>query len=122
MHINQLADAALKGADGELESRRASWQRKAPYTTLGMLAKHAKLVSSASEGAVAPEASRYCIDALSGNGVCQAGLQIGQPTSERNTTHRLPQVLKATLIRKLYRPRLHRNGAMLEDHTRVQAG
>jgi len=34
------------------EKRRAAWQQPAPYATRGLLAKYAKLVSSASEGAV----------------------------------------------------------------------
>ncbi len=36
----------------ELEQRRRKWQQPEPYTTRGLLAKYAKLVSSASEGAV----------------------------------------------------------------------
>jgi dihydroxy-acid dehydratase len=36
----------------ELASRRARWQPPAPYATKGILAKYARLVSSASEGAV----------------------------------------------------------------------
>ncbi|MCE2425023.1 MAG: dihydroxy-acid dehydratase, partial [Pseudomonadales bacterium] len=36
----------------ELTSRRARWQRPQPYAARGTLAKYAKLVSSASEGAV----------------------------------------------------------------------
>ena len=36
----------------ELAARKARWQRPAPYATKGTLAKYAKLVSSASEGAV----------------------------------------------------------------------
>ena len=42
----------LHVADDELAARRARWQRPAPYATKGTLAKYAKLVSSASEGAV----------------------------------------------------------------------
>ncbi|MBO6557110.1 MAG: dihydroxy-acid dehydratase [Pseudomonadales bacterium] len=38
--------------DAELEKRKAAWSQPAPYATRGMLAKYAKLVSSASEGAV----------------------------------------------------------------------
>ena len=38
--------------DGELASRRASWQPPAPRYTGGILAKYAKLVSSSSVGAV----------------------------------------------------------------------
>ena len=38
--------------DDELAARKARWQRPAPYATKGTLAKYAKLVSSASEGAV----------------------------------------------------------------------
>ncbi len=41
------------GVDGaELERRRAAWQPPAPGATRGVLAKYARLVSSASEGAV----------------------------------------------------------------------
>jgi len=39
-------------SDDELEARRSRWQRPAPYATRGVLAKYARLVSSASEGAV----------------------------------------------------------------------
>ena len=39
-------------SDEVLARRRASWQRPAPYAERGTLAKYAKLVSSASEGAV----------------------------------------------------------------------
>ncbi len=39
-------------SDAELAARRQSWQPPAPYATKGILAKYAKLVSSASEGAV----------------------------------------------------------------------
>jgi dihydroxy-acid dehydratase len=35
-----------------LAERRARWQKPEPYTTSGTLAKYARLVSSASEGAV----------------------------------------------------------------------
>ena len=42
----------LHVGDDELAARRARWQRPAPYATKGTLAKYAKLVSSASEGAV----------------------------------------------------------------------
>lgn len=38
--------------DAELEKRRAAWQQPAPRYTYGVLAKYAKLVSTASEGAV----------------------------------------------------------------------
>ena len=38
--------------DDELKRRRDQWQAPAPYATRGALAKYAKLVSSASEGAV----------------------------------------------------------------------
>ena len=44
--INLEVDAA------ELSARRERWQRPAPYALHGTLAKYAKLVSSASEGAV----------------------------------------------------------------------
>jgi len=43
-------DVALD--DTELEKRRAAWQQPAPRYTHGVLAKYAKLVSTASEGAV----------------------------------------------------------------------
>jgi dihydroxy-acid dehydratase len=39
-------------SDAELAARRQSWQPPVPYATKGILAKYAKLVSSASEGAV----------------------------------------------------------------------
>ena len=42
----------LQVADAELATRKARWQRPAPYANKGTLAKYAKLVSSASEGAV----------------------------------------------------------------------
>ena len=42
----------LHVGDDELAARRARWQRPASYATKGTLAKYAKLVSSASEGAV----------------------------------------------------------------------
>ena len=50
-------DAEAKSIDvhieaTELEQRRSSWTQPAPYATRGTLAKYAKLVSSASEGAV----------------------------------------------------------------------
>ncbi|MEQ9004364.1 MAG: dihydroxy-acid dehydratase [Pseudomonadales bacterium] len=38
--------------DAELAARRQRWQRPTPYATRGVLAKYARLVSSASEGAV----------------------------------------------------------------------
>ena len=41
-----------KVSDEELERRRSQWQRPEPYASKGMLAKYARLVSSASEGAV----------------------------------------------------------------------
>jgi len=42
----------LQVSDAELAARRARWQPPAPYATSGTLAKYARLVSSASEGAV----------------------------------------------------------------------
>jgi dihydroxy-acid dehydratase len=39
-------------SEAELTARRAGWQRPAPYAISGTLAKYARLVSSASEGAV----------------------------------------------------------------------
>ena len=38
--------------DITLQQRRERWQRPAPYATRGALAKYAKLVTSATEGAV----------------------------------------------------------------------
>jgi dihydroxy-acid dehydratase len=38
--------------DDEMASRRARWRRPEPYATRGVLAKYARLVSTASEGAV----------------------------------------------------------------------
>jgi dihydroxy-acid dehydratase len=42
----------LQISDAELESRRKAWKPKAPQYTIGALAKYARLVSSASHGAV----------------------------------------------------------------------
>ena len=42
----------LQVSDADLAARRALWQKPAPYATKGILAKFARLVSSASEGAV----------------------------------------------------------------------
>lgn len=42
----------LHVSDEELAARRARWQRPADYTERGTLAKYARLVTSASEGAV----------------------------------------------------------------------
>jgi dihydroxy-acid dehydratase len=38
--------------DADIEERRAQWKPPAPRYTTGVMAKYAKLVSSASEGAV----------------------------------------------------------------------
>ena len=38
--------------DAEMKKRRSRWKQPAPYTDRGVLAKYARLVSSASEGAV----------------------------------------------------------------------
>jgi dihydroxy-acid dehydratase len=46
------AEITLHVDDAELAVRRAAWTAPAPYATRGTLAKYAKLVSSASEGAV----------------------------------------------------------------------
>jgi dihydroxy-acid dehydratase len=46
------AEITLHVDDAELATRRAAWTAPAPYATRGTLAKYAKLVSSASEGAV----------------------------------------------------------------------
>ena len=43
-------DVVLESA--ELERRRSNWKQPEPYAKRGLLAKYAKLVSSASEGAV----------------------------------------------------------------------
>lgn len=42
----------LEVDDAEIEKRRAAWRQPQPYATKGILAKYARLVSSASEGAV----------------------------------------------------------------------
>ena len=39
-------------SDAELARRRANWQQPAPRYTRGVLAKYARLVGSASEGAL----------------------------------------------------------------------
>jgi dihydroxy-acid dehydratase len=38
--------------DADLDSRRSQWKSPAPHYTTGVMAKYARLVSSASEGAV----------------------------------------------------------------------
>ena len=48
----ERAEITLHVDDIELATRRAAWTAPAPYATRGTLAKYAKLVSSASEGAV----------------------------------------------------------------------
>ena len=48
----ESAEITLHVDDTELATRRAAWTAPAPYATRGTLAKYAKLVSSASEGAV----------------------------------------------------------------------
>lgn len=45
-------EISLKVSDEEMATRRAAWQPPTPRTTRGVLAKYAKTVSSASEGAV----------------------------------------------------------------------
>jgi dihydroxy-acid dehydratase len=46
------AEITLHVADDVIAARLRQWQRPAPRYTRGVLAKYAKLVSSASEGAV----------------------------------------------------------------------
>jgi dihydroxy-acid dehydratase len=48
----EKAELTLHLSDEEIQARLANWQRPAPRYTKGVLAKYAKLVSSASEGAV----------------------------------------------------------------------
>jgi dihydroxy-acid dehydratase len=48
----EAAEISLALSDAEIAARRAQWQRPAPRYTRGVLAKYARLVSSASEGAV----------------------------------------------------------------------
>ncbi len=51
--VNAETREITLNVDGsELERRRAGWQRPEPYATKGLLAKYAKLVTTASEGAV----------------------------------------------------------------------
>jgi dihydroxy-acid dehydratase len=45
-------EISINATAEELAARRERWVRPAPYATRGILAKYAKLVSSASEGAV----------------------------------------------------------------------
>ena len=47
---NNVISVAL--GDDELAARKAKWTQPEPYATRGTLAKYAKLVSSASKGAV----------------------------------------------------------------------
>jgi len=46
------ADTRTINTDADLESRRADWKARKPSVTRGALAKYARLVSSASKGAV----------------------------------------------------------------------
>jgi dihydroxy-acid dehydratase len=48
----ETSELKLHVDEAEIEQRRSRWKRPAPYTTRGTLAKYAKLVTSASEGAV----------------------------------------------------------------------
>ncbi|NKC00271.1 MAG: dihydroxy-acid dehydratase [Pseudomonadales bacterium] len=48
----ETKELTLNISDDEMQTRKAAWQRPEPYTTTGTLAKYAKLVTSASEGAV----------------------------------------------------------------------
>ena len=51
--IDAVANAmTLHVDDAELDRRRAAWKPRPPYATRGVLAKYARLVSSASRGAV----------------------------------------------------------------------
>lgn len=45
-------EVTVELSDEQLTERRARWRQPAPYATKGVLAKYAKLVSTASEGAV----------------------------------------------------------------------
>ena len=47
-----VREVRLEVSDAELAARRARWQRPEPYADRGALAKYARLVSSASHGAV----------------------------------------------------------------------
>jgi len=48
--VNNRIDVKL--SDEEIAKRKAAWTQPAPRYTRGVLAKYAKLVSTASEGAV----------------------------------------------------------------------
>ena len=48
--VNNRIDVKL--SDAELAARKAAWKQPAPRYTRGVLAKYAKLVTTASEGAV----------------------------------------------------------------------
>ena len=48
----ELANEVVKLTDQELDKRRSEWSPPAPNYERGVLAKYAKLVSSASVGAV----------------------------------------------------------------------
>jgi dihydroxy-acid dehydratase len=48
----ETKEVTLHVDEAELAARRGRWQRPEPYTTSGILAKYARLVASASEGAV----------------------------------------------------------------------
>ncbi len=48
----ETAEITLHLSDSEIQKRRMAWKPIAPRYTRGLLAKYAKTVSSASEGAV----------------------------------------------------------------------
>ena len=48
----ETKEITLHISDEEMAKRREAWERPAPYATHGILAKYAKLVTNASEGAV----------------------------------------------------------------------
>ncbi|MEO7062228.1 MAG: dihydroxy-acid dehydratase [Dokdonella sp.] len=71
-HIVIDAGSRTLATDADLQSRRASWQAPAPKVTRGALAKYARLVGSASDGAItqspqaAPTANRIPAETTEG--------------------------------------------------------
>jgi dihydroxy-acid dehydratase len=62
------ADARELRTDADLESRRAEWRAIAPTVTRGVLAKYARMVGSASRGAVTddPSGRGFVLDVVGG--------------------------------------------------------
>ena len=50
--MQTIGELSVELSDDELQKRKAQWKAPAPRYTTGVMAKYARLVSSASQGAV----------------------------------------------------------------------